>query len=174
MPIQAIEPQESVKLLMSEEWVTSMKEAWLAEAGHLKMREVLVAKVVEAGLVRTMADLAARATSAAHRMGVVEDMEEEEEESAVGTHSSLEPTEVDTTHRVKAAGTASKAKVVGTINKPRVVHMVSHPRVTIPTDSKVVMTLSLVLEDRIARGRHRFFQDTPIASLSLQPFKKGS
>lgn len=173
MPIQAIEPQELVKLLMSEDMVTSMKEAWVAEAGHLKMREVLVAKVVEAGVVRTMADLAAKATSAAHRMGVVEDMEEEEE-LAVGTDSSLEPTEVDTTHRVKAAGTASKAKLVGTINKPRVVHMVSHPRVTIPTDSKVVMTLSLVLEDRIARGRHRFFQDTPTASLSLQPFKKGS
>lgn len=173
MPIPAIEPQESVKLPMSEDMVTSMKEAWVAEAGHLKTREVLVAKVVVAGVVRTMADLAAKVTSAAHRMGMVEDMEEEEE-LAVGTDSSLEPTEVDTTHRVKAAGTASKAKVVGTINKPRVVHMVSRPRVTIPTGSKVVMTLSLVLEDRIARGRHRFFQDTPIASLSLQPFKKGS
>lgn len=173
MPIQAIEPQESVKLLMLEDMVTSMKEAWVPEPGHLQTREVLVAKVVEAGVVRTMADLAAKATSAAaaHRMGMVEDMEEE---LAVGTDSSLEPTEVDTTHRVKAARTTSKAKAVGTINKPRVVHMVSRPRVTIPTDSKVVMTLSLVLEDRIARGRHRFFQDTPIASLSLKPFKKES
>ena len=173
MPIQAIEPQESVKLLVSEDMVTSMKEAWVAEAGHLKMREVLVAKVVEAGVVRTTADLAAKATSAAHRMEMVEDMEEEE--LVVGMDSSLEPTQVDTTHKVKAAaGTASKAKVVGTVNKPRVVDMVSHRRATIPTDSKVVMTLSLVLEDRIARGRHRFFQDTPIASLSLQPLKKGS
>ncbi len=159
MPIQAIEPQESVKLLVVvEDMVPSMKEAWVAEAGHLKMREVLVAKVVEAGVVRTTADLAAEATSAAHRMKVVEGMEEE---LAVGTDSSLQPTEVDTTNKLKAAGTVSKTKVVGTINKPRVVHMVSHRRATIPTDSKVVMILSLVLEDRIARGRHRFFSRYP-------------
>lgn len=161
MPIKAIEPPESAKLQVVEDMATSMKEAWVAEVGHLKTREVLVAnKVGEAGVVRTTADSAAKATSAAHRMEVVEGMPQEEE-LVVGMDSSLEPTEVDTTHKVRAAGTTSKAKVVDTINKPRMLHMVSHRRATIPTDSKVVMILSLVLEDRTARGRHPFLLKIP-------------
>jgi hypothetical protein len=153
-----------------------MREALLVEDGRHKMRELLLARLVEAGAAKTTADTAVKAISEHRTPDRTEEVVEEdtvEEEPVVGMDSNLEPTEeADTTHKARAADTPSKARVVGTISKLRVVHMVSQRRATIPTDNRAAMILSLVPEGKTS-GRHRFFSRYPVASWSSQLFKNG-
>lgn len=112
--------------------------------GLANKKEVLAVEVGE--VAKTMVDTQPKEISV-DRMAVVEGTEEEEV-VVVGmdnNHNNLEATEMDTIHRVKAAGTASKAKEMHSTNKLRVVaHTANNRMATIHTDHRVAMILNLV------------------------------
>jgi hypothetical protein len=177
MPTQAIGLQEPDRHPAVADSAISMKEALLVGDGRDKMREVLVARLVEAGAARTTADTAAVKAISDHRTAdrtevVEEEGTLEEQEPVVGMDSNLEPTEeADTTHKARAADILSKARALGTISKLKVVHMVSRRRATIPTDNRVAMILSLVREGKTS-GRHRFFSRYPRCFVVIATFQE--